>query len=186
MFSVHNLPNKLKDEVIIKVIRKDLFIVVQKVLFFILLITLPIIFFYIFILPNETLMNGIASYPLIVLGASAYYLFIWVFFVFSFVDYYLDVWIITSERIIDIEQRGFFSRVVSEHNLSKVQDVTSEVHGFFPTILQYGACHVQTAGAVQRFDFNDVPHPERIRNLIIGLVEKKKEKNMHNEKLSNE
>lgn len=176
MFSVHNIPNRLKDEAIIKIIRKDLFIVFQKVLFFIVLIVLPIIFFYIFILANDTIMSGTASFPLLVLGASVYYLFIWIFFVFSFIDYYLDVWIITSERIIDIEQRGFFSRVVSEHNLLKIQDVTSEVHGFFPTIMQYGTCYVQTAGTVQRFNFNEVPHPEQIRNLIIGLVEKKKNK----------
>lgn len=175
MFSIHNIPNCLKDEVIIKIVRKDLFIIFQKALMFVVLTILPVIFFYIFILANEKIMSGTISYPLLVLGACAYYLFIWIFFVFSFIDYYLDVWIITTERIIDIEQRGFFSRVVSEHNLSKIQDVTSEIHGFFPTILQYGTCFVQTAGAVQRFDFNDVPHPEKIRNLIIGLVEKKKE-----------
>ncbi len=174
MFSIYNLPNQLKDEKIIHVIRKDYFIIFQKILLFILLAVLPLVFFYLIFLPNEIIMESEIFFPLIILGASAYYLFLWVFFVFTFIDYYLDVWIITSERIIDIEQRGFFSRVISEHKLSKIQDVTSEVHAFLPTILQYGTCFVQTAGTVQRFTFEQVSHPDKIRNLIIGLAEKKK------------
>lgn len=174
MFSPYNLPNQLKDEKIIQIVRKDYFIIFQKILFFILLMILPLIFIYLFIFSNENIMASSAAFPLLILGISAYYLFLWLFFIFIFIDYYLDVWIITSERIIDIEQRGFFSRIVSEHKLSKIQDVTSEVHGFFPTVMQYGTCFVQTAGTVQRFTFNEVPHPEKIRNLIIGLVEKKK------------
>jgi hypothetical protein len=59
-----------------------------------------------FAAPN--MFYGPISGPLIGLSVSAYYLFAWLFFFFSFIDYYLDVWIITSERIIDIQQNGFF------------------------------------------------------------------------------
>lgn len=173
MFTVHNLPNHLPGEKIIKIIRKDLFVLFLKALLFALMVVLPSIFFYIFIGQYPDVLISQVAYPLIVLCVSMYYLFIWVFFFFSFIDYYLDIWIITSERVIDIEQRGFFSRVIAEHKLDKVQDVTSEVHGFFPTIMKYGSCHVQTAGIKERFVFEDIPDPEKVRNLIIGLVENK-------------
>jgi len=125
---------------------------------------------------NPGLLAGPISYPLIILSASAYYLFIWLFFFFSFIDYYLDVWFITNERIIDIQQKGFFSRTISEQRLYRVQDVTSEVHGAVATIFKYGDVYAQTAGSKQRFFFHEIPHPEEVRNIIIKLVERNKKK----------
>ncbi|MCD4761377.1 PH domain-containing protein [bacterium] len=174
MLSIYRLPNKLPNEKIIKVIRRDIFILFKKIVMFLGLILLPVIFFYFFIYAQPGIFNGTLSYPLIVLGTSAYFLFVWLFFFFSFIDYYLDVWIITNERIIDIEQRGFFSRIIAEHKLFRVQDVTSEVHGFFPTILKYGDVHIQTAGVKQRFHFHQVPNPNEIRDKIIKLIQRKK------------
>ncbi len=175
MLSTYRLPGKISGEKIIKVLRRDVFILIKKILFFLLLISLPLLFFYIivnFIYPN--LLYGQVSYPLFILTISFYYLFIWVFFFFSFIDYYLDVWIITNERIINIEQQGFFARTISEQRLYRVQDVTSEVEGFLPTFLKYGNVYVQTAGLKQRFFFHEIPEPERVRNIIIKLVEQNK------------
>jgi hypothetical protein len=176
MLSIYRLPNKLTDEEVVKVMRRDLFILLKKILFFIVLVILPYIFFYFIILPQFNLLHGPISYPLIVIGASSYYLFIWLFFFFSFIDYYLDVWVITNERIIDVQQRGFFSRIISEQKLFRIQDVTSEVHGIIPTLLRYGEVHVQTAGTKQRFLFHQVPDPDKVRDIIIKLVERNKKK----------
>ncbi len=180
MLSRYHLPNKLKNEKVIKIIRKDIFILLQKVLFFGLLAVLPLGLFYLLLSASPTLVSGNFGQAFLILGTSTYYLFIWVFFFFSFIDYYLDIWIITNERIIDIEQRGFFSRIISEHKLFRIQDVTSETHGLLPTILRYGNVHIQTAGTKQRFLFNDIPNPGQIRDMIIKIVQKKK-KEMQNE-----
>jgi hypothetical protein len=88
----------------------------------------------------------------------------------------LDVWIITNERIIDIQQKGFFSRVISEQRHYRIQDVTSEVNGIIATVLKYGNVYVQTAGSKQRFFFHEVPNPEEVRNTIIRLAERSKRK----------
>jgi len=176
MLSIYRLPGKLSGEKTIKILRRDFFILFKKVLFLILLILLPLIFFRIMIFSYPGLVAGPISYPVIVILGSSYYLFIWLFFFFSFIDYYLDVWIITNERIIDVQQKGFFARTISEQRLYRVQDVTSEVHGFFPTVLKYGDVHVQTAGSKQRFFFHQVPHSEKIRDTIIKLVENNKKK----------
>ena len=82
----------------------------------------------------------------------------------------------------DIEQKGFFSRVISEHKIFRIQDVTSEVHGVFPTILRYGQVFVQTAGTKQRFNFRQIPNPNKIRDMIIKLVERKKREIQNEEK----
>ena len=176
MLSIYRLPNKLPNEKVIKVIRKDLFILIEKILLIMVLIVLPIIVFYLVFSNNEKLFSGELSQPIFVLGASAYYLFIWLFFFFSFIDYYLDVWIVTSERILDIRQEGFFSRTIAEQKIFRIQDVTSEVKGIIPTILHYGDVHVQTAGTVQRFHFDDVPYPDKVRDMVIKLVQRKRAK----------
>jgi uncharacterized membrane protein YdbT with pleckstrin-like domain len=98
--------------------------------------------------------------------------------VFSFliwVDFYLDTWIITDKRIINIEQKGLFSRVNSELALDKIQDVTTDVTGLFPTLLNYGDVFVQTAAEKERFIFRKVPNPNKIKDLLMKL-EKEKEK----------
>jgi hypothetical protein len=176
MLSLYRLPNQLPAEKIVKVVRRDIFILLKKIMFFVLLTILPLLFFYFLLFTNPKIMNGVISYPLLVLGTSAYYLFIWLFLFFSFIDYYLDVWIITTERIIDIQQQGFFSRVIAENKLFRIQDVTSEVHGIIPTLLSYGDIYVQTAGTKERFYFHQVPEPDKIRDLIIKLVENNKRK----------
>jgi len=172
MLSIYRLPNKLPGERVIKVVRRDFFILFKRMLMFILMAVLPFVFFYLMITANLQVLSGEMVYPIVVLGTSAYYLFIWLFFFFSFVDYYLDIWIITNRRIIDIEQRGFFSRIISEHKLFRIQDVTSEIHGAIPTMLKYGEVFVQTAGAKQRFQFHQVPDPHGIRDIVIKLVQK--------------
>lgn len=180
MLSIYRLPNQLPDEKIVKVVRRDMFILFKKVMFFVLLTILPLLFFYFLIFANSQIMNGTVSYPLLVLGTSAYYLSIWLFFFFSFIDYYLDVWIITNQRIIDIQQQGFFSRIIAENKLFRIQDVTSEVHGVIPTLFSYGDIYVQTAGTKERFYFHQVPDPDKIRDLIIKLVENNKRKKPRN------
>jgi membrane protein YdbS with pleckstrin-like domain len=176
MILLKYLPGKIKDEKIIMILRRDFFILLKKIFYFLVLILLPYIFYILFINSNPVLLSGNVSFPLIVLGISSYFLFIWLFFFFSFIDYYLDVWIITNERIIDIQQKGFFSRVISEQRHYRIQDVTSEVNGIIATVLKYGNVYVQTAGSKQRFFFHEVPNPEEVRNTIIRLAERSKRK----------
>lgn len=171
---IYQLPGKLPDEQILKIIRKDGFIFFKRIILVVVLVGLPALvgLMMLYIYPNW--LNGEISYPLIVLTVSGYILFIWLFFFFSFIDYYLDIWIITDERIIDVRQEGFFSRVVSELKLFQVQDVTSEMQGLFQFVFRYGDVHVQTAAETQRFVFSQIPNPEEVRDMIIKLVERKK------------
>src|SRR6056297_38694 len=172
MFSKIKLPNQLPGEKVVKNVRRDMFVLFRKVLFFLLLFVLPAGVLGMSFSFYPSLKTGELSYPLIVLGLSAYYLFVWLFFFFTFIDYYLDVWIVTNRRIINIEQQGFFARRVSEHKLFRIQDVTSEVEGVFPTILKYGSVYIQTAGTKRNFHFEQVPHPDKIKDIIIELVQR--------------
>lgn len=92
--------------------------------------------------------------------------------IFKFlVDYYLDLWIITNERIIDVEQIGFFNRSVSEFKISKVQNVTVEISGIIPTLLNYGNVKVETAGeSSKNFVFYQIPNPNKAKEIILQQI----------------
>jgi hypothetical protein len=178
MLSIYKLPNQIPSETVIKVIRKDMYILFKIITLSIFLMIIPLIVFVVLFYGKEDLLNNELIKSLVVTGVSAYYLFVWLFSFFNFIDYYLDVWIITSERIIDIEQKGFFSRTISEQKIYNVQDITSETKGMLRTFLKFGYLYIQTAGAKERFVFEDVPDPDGLRDLIIKLVDdhKKSEK----------
>ncbi len=104
------------------------------------------------------------------LAVATYYLSIWVFFFSQFTDYYLDIDIVTSDRVIDIAQKGLFGRSIAELDLTRVQDVHSEIKGIVPTLLDYGTVTVQTAATEENFVFEQVPHPHKIRQRIIEMA----------------
>lgn len=113
-------------------------------------------------------------YNLFIFGESLIAIFIWNFFFILWLDFYLDAWIVTNERIINIEQRGFFNRDISELKLTKIQDVTSEISGVIPTLLDYGNIYVQTAAEKERFTFYQIPNPNYVKNIIVRLQEKER------------
>lgn len=105
-------------------------------------------------------------------------------FVFTtWTETYLDVWTVTTYRIINREQNGLFNRSVSQLDLSKIQDITAEQKGFFATLFHYGNVYVQSAGEKERFIFEQIPQPYRIAKIIQHLNENLKTGQNSNQKL---
>jgi uncharacterized membrane protein YdbT with pleckstrin-like domain len=104
----------------------------------------------------------------------------WIMLFLIWVDYYFDVWIVTDNRIVNIDQKGLFSREVSELELDKIQDITTDVKGVIPTFLNFGDLQVQTAAEEERFLFHNIPDPYDVKNIIMNL-HKNSEKKIENE-----
>lgn len=94
---------------------------------------------------------------------SLWLLIIWVVGFIIWTNYYLDVWIITSKKIVDVEQYGLFKRQVSILHLEKIQDITYDVHGVLQTLFGYGDLLVQTAGSSGSFPIKGVPNPALVQ-----------------------
>ena len=170
MLSIYRLPNQLPGEQVVKIIRRHFFILFRKIVLFLLLVFFFVAFCLVILYTYPDVTEQ-TYFPILVLAASSYLLFVWLFFFFSFIDYYLDVWIITNERIINIEQQGLFSRIISEQRLFRIQDVTSEVTGVLPTVFRFGNVYVQTAAEKERFSFEQIPDPNGVRDTLIKLAE---------------
>lgn len=119
-----------------------------------------------------------AQYTLVWFFESLFLLVLWIYAALIFVDYYLDVWIITDRRVVNIEQKGLFLRDSSELRYRKIQDVTTEVKGFFPTMLDYGEVYVQTAGERPRFLFHSVPKPYVIKGVLMDMQKKERKSDL--------
>lgn len=143
---------------------------------FLILAALPFVAYYFFVPTIPLYLNDPALKIVIILGTSIYSVSVWLFLFSAFLDYYLDLWIVTNDRIMNIEQHGLFGRTVSELDLTKIQDVTSDIRGIIPTIFGYGDVHIQTAAEEKRFIFEQIPNPHEIRKGILDLIEEDKKR----------
>lgn len=119
--------------------------------------------YWLIVSPTDPLFQGLTFLE------STAALFFWFYGFMLWIDYYFDVWIVTNQRIVNIEQKGLFVRDIAELQISRVQDVTSEIRGLIPTLLDFGDVYVQTAGEQRRFVFRQIPNPNQVRDAIIQL-----------------
>jgi|SRR3989344_1090879 len=87
----------------------------------------------------------------------------------SWIMYYLNVQVITNERIIDVNQKGLLHHETTEFNIEVLQDATTEIKGLIANALDFGNVKVQTAGENQNFVFDHVAHPHKIARTIMEL-----------------
>ncbi len=170
-----------KDEKIILQVRKHWFILFAETLFLVFLLLLPVIVIigisllktsgFIEIAGNETFLYIILT--------SLWLIFVWVTFFVIWTDYYLDILIVTDKRIIDIEQKGLFSREVSTFRLDRIQDITTEVHGLIATLIDFGNVHIQTAGEKREFIAKGIPEPAKVKKQILDVYNEVMKKNQH-------
>jgi len=100
---------------------------------------------------------------------SLLFLILWVFIFVIITYYYLDCWIVTNQRTIHAELKGFFSRTTSTVPHDRIQDVSIDVHGILPTIFKYGDLHIQTAGEFREFIFHQIPNPYETKDIILRM-----------------
>ncbi len=164
-------------ETITRSVRKHWFMLLVSLVPFVLLAWLPSLFipFLHFIAnsvgnaPNITTFT-IPDNGLVCLVYGLWLIMLWSAAFNTVTRYYLNQWIITTTRIISIQQYGFFSREVSSLLLVRVQDVDTDVEGIFGTLLGYGQLEVQSAGEQEHFIMEDIADPQGLRDLIMKEI----------------
>lgn len=155
--------------------RKHWFLFILELLPYAFLALLPFVLVkMIGLIPQEMMRESASGWenPMLQAGAALWLLLVWTAAWGAFTRYFLNVWVVTNMRIVEIHQRGFFNREVSSVLLSRVQDVTTEVVGLLPSLLSIGDIKVQSAGADVEFHMRGIPRPEDTRDLIMNNVAK--------------
>ena len=103
-------------------------------------------------------------------AGMGWYLFILGFIIESFLNWFYHVFVITDERIIDVDFLSMIYKNISTTKIDKIEDVTSVNTGFLSSIIDYGTVIIQTAATKQELQFENVPHPGRVTSLLNDLI----------------
>ncbi|MFA5132363.1 MAG: PH domain-containing protein [Candidatus Paceibacterota bacterium] len=96
-------------------------------------------------------------------------LIFWTSFFFTWTKNFFDVWYVTNQHIIAINQKQILEREDAHMELNRIQDISFEKNGFLQTMLGYGALKVQSAGAEVEFTIEDVRDVEGSAHRIMEL-----------------
>jgi hypothetical protein len=109
------------------------------------------------------------TYMVYVVAAAGLFVLIW--WIRNFMDYYLDAWLITTKGIIDLQWHGWFHRSSSRVLYSDIQGVSYEVSGILGTLLGYGSMEVEKISTGTTIDMQYVKKPRRIEAVILESME---------------
>lgn len=121
------------------------------------------------------------SFPIVIppayslVGLLFWYLATMGYVLMNFIHWYYNIYIVTTERIIDIDFIQLLYKKFSEARLQNVEDVTYTMVGFFATVFNYGNVNIQTAAEQEQFEFTAIPKPASVIQTISKLVGKKQD-----------
>ena len=90
-------------------------------------------------------------------------------FSYHFLMWRYTYYIVTDQRIRQVTQKGFFGTDVVELRLSKIQNISYNIPGFFGEIFHFGTIVIQTF--VGDLVIRNVEHPDKIYNKLQDAVQ---------------
>lgn len=99
-----------------------------------------------------------------------YYLLVFSYVFISFLHWFYNVFIVTSERVVDIDYSDVVVHNIAVAFLSHIQDVNYTQSGFIATFFNYGDLFVQTAGNEKNFEAYSIPKPRQATHIIGDLT----------------
>jgi len=170
-----SFPGQREGEKVIAVIRKHGIIYMKILLAFIVAVILPLTLFLFFWFRAYPLSEYHTIGIIFELIACMLFLYSLLFVCIKWINEEFDIFIITSDRLIDVTQITFFTRSVTSTPLDHITDTTGVISGLLPTIFQYGDVTAQTAGSQATDIFIDHVHdPEGVARMILDFAHKKR------------
>lgn len=152
------------DEEVILFLRQHPIVNLPWVVLTVLMLTLPSVF--IFFPPFAALP---ANFQFVV--SSGWYMFVFGFALAKFMGWFFNIYILTDERVVDVDFQNIFFRKISTAKIEEIQDVNIQSSGSFETFFGYGSVFIQTAAEVSQFEFMYVPNPDRVGKIINQMID---------------
>jgi len=136
------------------------------------------IFVTLLLLTGPAILNALGVFSLLPVGfplviTLAWYLVTSAYAIEGFLNWYFNVYFVTTEGVIDVDFFNLVDKRVSDAELDKIQDVSYSTNGVLGTMLNYGDIQIQTAAEITEFIFEDVPNPEKVAKILDDLIDKK-------------
>jgi len=152
-----------KEEKIILLLRRHWVTNIGWFLMAVLMIYVP------FILKIVPLLDFLPSRFRLVL-VMMWYLITLAFIFEEFLIWFFNVYLVTDERIIDVDFISLAYRRITDAQIEKIQDITYQTGGLLKSIFDYGDIYIQTAAEKQRIDFESVPSPDKVVKVLNQLI----------------
>ncbi len=152
------------DEQVVLFLRQHPIVNLPWIAIAILMLTLPSVF--IFFPPFAALP---ANFQFVV--SSGWYMFVFGFSLAKFMGWFFNIYILTDERVVDVDFQNIFFRKISTAKIEEIQDVNIQSSGSFETFFGYGSVFIQTAAEVSQFEFMYVPNPDRVGKIINQMID---------------
>lgn len=156
------------EEEVIIFLRQHPIVMVPAVLLVIFLLTLPSVF--IFFPPYASLP---VTYQLVI--ALGWYLFVFGYALAKFMGWFYNIYIVTDERVVDVDFVNILFRKISVAKIDEIQDVNITASGSFETFFGYGNIFIQTAAEVSEFDFLAIPKPDQVGKILNQLIDQEEQ-----------
>ncbi len=100
-----------------------------------------------------------------------WFLFVFGYTLAKFMGWFFNIYIVTDERIVDVDFQNIFFRKISTAKIEEIQDVNVQSSGSFETFFGYGSVFIQTAAEVSQFEFLAVPKPDKVGKIINQMID---------------
>lgn len=87
----------------------------------------------------------------------------------SFLDWFFSVYIVTDERLFDVDFVNLIYREISEANIDQIQEETTKLGGVVRTLFDYGDLYIRTASEVPDIEFEAIAHPDEVTKVLREL-----------------
>lgn len=135
---------------------------------------------FVWIIISIVALSLFGNFMLCYLFLVMFWLFMCLFMYNAWLNHELDLFVITNNRIIWVDQQGFLNRTLWECNLWQVQDVKSHTKWLLSNIFNYGTLTIQTAWNTTNFQMDYAPHVIQTARKILNAVDDYRDKESGN------
>ena len=100
-----------------------------------------------------------------------WYMFVFGYALAKFMGWFFNIYILTDERVVDVDFQNIFFRKISTAKIEEIQDINIQSSGSFETFFGYGSIFIQTAAEVSQFEFMLVPNPDKVGKIINQMID---------------
>ena len=149
------------DEEIEEIIKNHPFVMFWPGLKVVMLLAIPVLILIFF---GASTLFSLATFVCVLVAVAI--------FSKAFFEYSSSVLIVTNQRVMNLEQKGFFKRKITETGLEKIQDVASDMDGMIKTSLNFGDLIIRTAGATKGEEIvaKNISNPYDLQQKITKLI----------------
>ncbi len=162
--------SQMDQEEVVLLLRTHPITLIKPIVFALIGIILPLILF------NSSFMGMVAG-RFKIAAVVGWYMLIFSFILETFLVWFFSVYIVTDERIIDVDFTSLIYKNVSSAKIDKIEDITIATSGVLASLIDFGTVHIQTAAEVPQIEFEEIPHPNTVAKALNEIMlEEEREK----------